>query len=279
MLKQELYLKLQQKLSPQQIQLMKLVQLPTIAFEQRIKQELEENPALEEGNEYTEEDFATDSDTWEESEYEGESNIDTSDINIDEYLSDDEIPNYKTYTNNYSDDDEDRSIPYAQGVSFIDFLERQLYTFRLDEEEYQIAEFMIGNIDDDGYIRRDLQAIVDDLAFTQNIYTDKAELEQLLKNYIQKLDPIGVGARDLQECLLIQLEGKHPQSEATAWAIDLISKSFEAFTKKHYTRLMQKHNVTEEELKEAVLEIEKLNPKPGKSFSGNTKEIEHITPD
>lgn len=279
MLKQELYLKLQQKLSPQQIQLMKLVQLPTIAFEQRIKQEMEENPALEEGSEFSDEDFAAESDTWEEGEYEGESNIDTSDINIDEYLSDDEIPNYKTYTNNYSDDDEDRSTPYAQGVSFIDFLESQLRTFRLDEEEFLIAEFIIGNIDDDGYIRRDLQAIVDDLAFTQNIYTDKAEIEHLLKNFIQKLDPIGVGARDLQECLLIQLENKTPQTETTELAIDLMSKSFEAFTKKHYTRLMQKHDVTEEQLKSAVSEIEKLNPKPGKSFSGNTKEVEHITPD
>lgn len=279
MLKQELYLKLQQKLSPQQIQLMKLVQLPTIAFEQRIKQELEENPALEEGNEFSDDEFTADSDNWEDGEYEGESNIDTSDINIDEYLSDDEIPNYKTYTNNYSDDDEDRSVPYAQGVSFIDFLESQLYTFRLDEEEYQIAEFIIGNIDDDGYIRRDLQAIVDDLAFTQNIYTDKAEVEQLLKNYIQKLDPIGVGARDLQECLLIQLENKTPQTETTELAVELIGKSFEAFTKKHYSRLMQKHDATEEQLKNAISEIEKLNPKPGKSFSGNTKEVEHITPD
>lgn len=279
MLKQELYLKLQQKLSPQQIQLMKLVQLPTIAFEQRIKQEMEENPALEEGSEFSDEDFAAESDTWEEGEYEGESNIDTSDINIDEYLSDDEVPNYKTYTNNYSDDDEDRSTPYAQGVSFIDFLERQLYMYRLDEEEYQIAEFIIGNIDDDGYIRRDLQAIVDDLAFTQNIYTDKAEIELLLKNYIQKLDPIGVGARDLQECLLIQLENKTPQTETTELAVDLIGKSFEAFTKKHYSRLMQKHDATEEQLKSAISEIEKLNPKPGKSFSGNTKEVEHITPD
>lgn len=279
MLKQELYLKLQQKLSPQQIQLMKLVQLPTIAFEQRIKQEMEENPALEEGNEYEDDEYSAENDEWENDEYNDDNTIDTSDINIDEYLSDDEIPNYKTYTNNYSDDDEDRSVPYAQGVSFIDFLESQLHTFRMDEEEYQIAEFIIGNIDDDGYIRRDLQHIVDDLAFTQNIYTDKAEVELLLKNFIQKLDPIGVGARDLQECLLIQLENKSPQTEITQLAIDLLSKSFEAFTKKHYTRLMQKHDVTEEQLKEAVSEIEKLNPKPGKSFSGNTKEVEHITPD
>ena len=278
MLKQELNLKLQQKLSPQQIQLMKLVQLPTIAFEQRIKQELEENPALEEGMEFGDDEFSSEDD-WENDDYEQENTIDTSDINIDEYLSDDEIPNYKTYTNNYSDDDEDRSVPYAQGISFIDFLESQLSMYRLDEEEFTIAEFIIGNMDDDGYIRRDLQAIVDDLAFTQNIYSDKNEVEHLLTNYIQKLDPVGVGARDLQECLKIQLENKQPQTETTELALELITKSFESFTKKHYSRLMLKHDVTEEQLKDAVSEIEKLNPKPGKSFAGNSKAVEQITPD
>lgn len=279
MLKQELNLKLQQKLSPQQIQLMKLVQLPTIAFEQRIKQEMEENPALEEGSESHDDEYG-ESNEWDSDEYNDDNNsIDTSDINIDEYLSDDEIPNYKTYTNNYSDDDEERSVPYAQGISFLDYLEEQLSMYRLDEEEFVIAEFIIGNMDDDGYIRRDLQAIVDDLAFTQNIYTDKNEVEHLLTKYIQKLDPVGVGARDLQECLKIQLENKQPQNETTELALDLITKSFEAFTKKHYKRLMLKHDVTEDKLKAAVSEIEKLNPKPGKSFSGNTKEVEHITPD
>lgn len=279
MLKQELNLKLQQKLSPQQIQLMKLVQLPTIAFEQRIKQEMEENPALEEGSESHDDEYG-ESNEWDSDEYNDDNNsIDTSDINIDEYLSDDEIPNYKTYTNNYSDDDEERSVPYAQGISFLDYLEEQLSMYRLDEEEFIIAEFIIGNMDDDGYIRRDLQAIVDDLAFTQNIYTDKNEVEHLLTKYIQKLDPVGVGARDLQECLKIQLENKQPQNETTELALDLITKSFEAFTKKHYKRLMLKHDVTEDQLKLAVSEIEKLNPKPGKSFSGNTKEVEHITPD
>lgn len=279
MLKQELNLKLQQKLSPQQIQLMKLVQLPTIAFEQRIKQEMEENPALEEGSESHDDEYG-ESNEWDSDEYNDDNNsIDTSDINIDEYLSDDEIPNYKTYTNNYSDDDEERSVPYAQGISFLDYLEEQLSMYRLDEEEFVIAEFIIGNMDDDGYIRRDLQAIVDDLAFTQNIYTDKNEVEHLLTKYIQKLDPVGVGARDLQECLKIQLENKQPQNETTELALDLITKSFEAFTKKHYKRLMLKHDVTEDQLKLAVSEIEKLNPKPGKSFSGNTKEVEHITPD
>jgi RNA polymerase sigma-54 factor len=279
MLKQELNLKLQQKLSPQQIQLMKLVQLPTIAFEQRIKQEIEENPALEEGSESHDDEYM-ESNEWESEEYNDDNNsIDTSDINIDEYLSDDEIPNYKTYTNNYSDDDEDRSIPFAQGVSFLDYLDEQLSMYRLDEEEFIIAGFIIGNMDDDGYIRRDLQAIVDDLAFTQNIYTDKNEVEHLLTNYIQKLDPVGVGARDLQECLKIQLENKQPQTETTELALELITKSFEAFTKKHYKRLILKHDVTEDELKAAISEIEKLNPKPGKSFSSNSKEVEQITPD
>lgn len=278
MLKQELNLKLQQKLSPQQIQLMKLVQLPTIAFEQRIKQELEENPALEEGNNHDDDEF-TANDEWEDDRYEEENTIDTSEINIDEYLSDDEIPNYKTYTSNYSQDDEERTIPYAQGMSFLDHLESQLSMFRLDEEDYQIANFIIGNMDDDGYIRRDLQSIVDDMAFTQNIYTTKEEVERLLVNYIQKLDPIGVGARNLQECLKIQLENKQVESESIELALDIITNSFESFTKKHYKRMMMKHDISEDELRNAISEIEKLNPKPGKSFSGNTKAIEHITPD
>jgi len=278
MLKQELNLKLQQKLSPQQIQLMKLVQLPTIAFEQRIKQELEENPALEEGNNHDDDEF-TANDEWEDDRYEEENTIDTSEINIDEYLSDDEIPNYKTYTSNYSQDDEERTIPYAQGMSFLDHLERQLSMYRLDEEDYQIANFIIGNMDDDGYIRRDLQSIVDDMAFTQNIYTTKEEVERLLVNYIQKLDPIGVGARNLQECLKIQLENKQIESKSIELALDIVTNSFESFTKKHYKRLMMKHDISEDELRNAISEIEKLNPKPGKSFSGNTKAIEHITPD
>lgn len=279
MLKQEFNLRLQQKLSPQQIQLMKLVQLPTLAFEQRIKQELEENPAMEEGAEHNDEDEFSAEDQWEDDDYNQDQNIDTGEINIDEYLSDDDVPNYKTYTNNYSDDDEDRSIPYAQGISFLDYLESQLSMYRLDEEEFEIANFIIGNMDDDGYIRRDLQAIVDDMAFTQNILSDKNEVENLLVNYIQKLDPVGVGARDLKECLKIQLENKASQSESAELALDIIVKSFDAFTKKHYKRLMQKYDITEEQLKDAISEIEKLNPKPGKSFSGNHKTVEQITPD
>lgn len=280
MLKQELNLKLQQKLSPQQIQLMKLVQLPTVAFEQRVKEELEENPALDDQSSEYDDDYGGEQEEWDNQndEYGDEQVIDTSDINIDDYLSDDDVPNYKTYTNNYSDDDEDKSVPYAQGESFIEFLTSQLYTYRLTSEQFQIGEFILGNIDDDGYMRRDIKSLVDDLAFSLNIYTSPEEVENLLLNYIQRMDPIGVGARDLQECLLIQLQNR-TQTQAVELAEKLINESFDAFTKKHYSKLMAKYDVDDNELRDAITEIERLNPKPGKSFSSSSKIIEQITPD
>ncbi|MFV0196605.1 RNA polymerase factor sigma-54 [Empedobacter falsenii] len=280
MLKQELNLKLQQKLSPQQIQLMKLVQLPTVAFEQRVKEELEENPALDDQSSEYDDDYGGEQEEWDNQndEYSDEQVIDTSDINIDDYLSDDDVPNYKTYTNNYSDDDEDKSVPYAQGESFIEFLTSQLYTYRLTSEQFQIGEFILGNIDDDGYMRRDIKSLVDDLAFSLNIYTSPEEVENLLLNYIQRMDPIGVGARDLQECLLIQLQNR-TQTQAVELAEKLINESFDAFTKKHYSKLMAKYDVDDNELRDAITEIERLNPKPGKSFSSSSKIIEQITPD
>lgn len=279
MLKQELQQKLQQKLSPQQIQLMKLVQLPTVAFEERIKQELEENPALDDQPDYGEDDFLkNESDDYSNDIDNNNESIDNIDINVDEYLSDDEYPSYKSYSNNYSSDDEDKNVPYAQGTTFYDYLTGQLHTFSLTEHQFEIADFLIGNLDDEGYLRREIQAIVDDLAFTQNIYTNVDEVEDLLINYIQKLDPIGVGARNLKECLLIQLKNKN-QTETVELAYDLLNKSFDAFTKKHYKKLMQKHNITEDELRAAVTKIEGLNPKPGKAFGNNTKIIEHIVPD
>ena len=203
MLKQSLQQKLLQKLSPQQIQLMKLIQLPTQAFEERLKQEIEENPALDTGKE------ESDSiDTEFESEYDdsGTEKIDAEDINIDEYLSDDEIPSYKTQTNNYSADDEEKSIPYAAGTTFHQSLKNQLNTFRLDDEETAIAEFLVGSIDETGYLRRDLLDLVDDLAFTGNIFTTEEKVLEVLTKTVQKLDPTGVGARNLQECLIIQLK-------------------------------------------------------------------------
>ncbi|MCP1997004.1 RNA polymerase factor sigma-54 [Flavobacterium sp. HSC-61S13] len=274
MLKQNLQLKLSQKLSPQQIQLMKLIQLPTQAFEQRLKEELIENPALETGKEDT-----VEADEFSNEEYDDYDNerIDTEDINIDEYLSDDETPDYKLQANNYSRDDEDYEIPIIASVSFHQDLINQLNTFILNDFEGSIAEFLVGSIDDMGYIRREIQDIVDDLAFTQGIYTDEATVEKVL-HIIHELEPAGVGARNLQECLLLQLRHKTP-SEAVDLAKDIIENQFEAFTKKHYDKMLQKYGITQSQLRKAIDEIEKLNPKPGGAFAGNSKAVEHVVPD
>jgi len=275
MLKQSLNFKLLQKLSPQQIQFMKLIQLPTQAFEERLKQEIEENPALDTDKEETD-DFDDSLDN--EYEDDGNEKIDAEDINIDEYLSDDEIPNYKTQANNYSSDDQDRDIPYASGTTFHQSLKNQLNTFRINEEERIIAEFLVGSIDDSGYIRRDILDLVDDLAFTQNVFTTEKKVLELLINVVQKLDPIGVGARDLKECLVIQLKEKSAE-KTRSLAIDILVTSFDHFVKKHYKRLMEKFNISEDELKEVIKEISKLNPKPGGSYTGNNKRAEQIVPD
>jgi RNA polymerase sigma-54 factor len=274
MLKQYLQYKLSQKLSPQQIQLMKLIQLPTQAFEQRLKQELEENPALERGKEKEEDGF---DDIYSDQDYEENEKINADDINIDDYLSDDEIPSYRLQANNHSADDESKTIPYASGTSFTQLLTDQLNTFRLENQDYKIAKFLIGSIDDSGYIRRSLLDLTDDLAFTQNIFTDVETLEKVLR-VVQQLDPPGVGARNLQECLLIQLQRKE-QTPDTERAANMIENAFEQFTKKHYQKLLKKFNISEIELKDAILEIERLNPKPGSSFSNNLRSTEHVVPD
>jgi len=273
MLKQSLQYKLLQKLSPQQIQLMKLIQLPTQAFEEKIKQEIEENPALDSGKD-NDDDFGEDS----QNEYDdsGTETIET-DINIDDYLSDDEMPSYKLQSNNYSSDDDEKNIPYASGTSFNQFLKSQLNTLRLNEQEEQITEFLVGSIDSSGYIRRPLEDIVDDLAFSENIITDEEEVKRML-DHVQQLDPAGVGAQSLEECLLIQLKRK-PETPGRNLAILILEKSFEHFVKKHYKKLIQKFDITDNQLKDAIHEIEKLNPKPGGSYSGNTKMIEQIVPD
>ena len=278
MLKQFLNLKLTQKLSPQQIQLMKLIQLPTQAFEQRLLEEMNENPALEAGKEeeeYVNDEFETeDYDDYDEAESE---RVDAEEINIDDYLSNDDTPDYKTQTNNYSDDDEDHDAPFAAPISFHQDLINQLNTFILNEDDREIAEFLVGSIDDMGYIRRSISDIVDDLAFTQAVYTDEKTVERLM-HVIHELEPSGVGARDLQECLLLQLKHKTP-TEYIELATDIIENQFDAFTKKHYDKLVQKYNVSNDQLKKAIHEIEKLNPKPGGSFTGNNKVTENIVPD
>jgi len=274
MLKQYLQFKLSQKLSPQQIQLMKLIQLPTQAFEQRLKQELEENPALDTGKEQKEDEYE-DMDNSQD-DYNDNETIEA-EINVDDYLSDDEIPDYRTSVNNYSADDDEKSIPYASGTSFTQHLKTQLNTYRLSDEERDIAEFLVGSVDESGYIRRELSDIMDDLAFTQNVYTDEDKIEKVLK-IVHQLDPAGVGARNLQECLSIQLARKE-QAPDVALASDIINKAFDQFTKKHYKKLMAKFNISEMQLKDAIHEIERLNPKPGGSYSGNTRMIEHVVPD
>lgn len=280
MLKQNLSFKLSQKLSPQQIQLMKLIQLPTQAFEQRVKAELEENPALDSGKEQVDEydDYHSDD------EYNDSETIET-DINVDEYLSDDDIPEYRTQTNNYSADDDEKSVPYASGTSFTESLINQLNTRRLSETEYAIAVFLVGSIDSSGYIRRSIPDITDDLAFTASVYTTPEEVEKVLE-VVHELDPAGVGARDLQECLIIQLSRKRIKDEdtkrfeAVALAKRLISESFDAFSKKHYKKLLEKYHINEAELKDAIEEIEHLNPKPGSSYAGgSTRVVEQVVPD
>lgn len=275
MLKQGLQYKLLQKLSPQQIQLMKLIQLPTQAFEERLKQEIEENPALDTGKEESDD---VDADLSNEFDDDNSEKTDVEDINIEDYLSDDEIPNYKTQANNYSADDEEKNVPYAAGTSFHQSLKNQLNTFRLSEEEYTIAEFLVGSIDDSGYIRRNILDLVDDLAFTENISTTEEAVLSILKNVVQNLDPVGVGARDLRECLIIQLTAKE-KTKFRSLSIQILDIAFDHFVKKHYQKLQEKFNISEDELKEINKEISKLNPKPGSSYAGNNKIAEQIVPD
>jgi len=272
MLKQHLQLKLSQKLSPQQILLMKLLQLPTQAFEQRLKQEMIENPVLEidENTDSNPVDLEPDDD------YDSQK-IEAEDINIDEYLSDDEIPEYKLHVNNYNEYEQEKEIPVIAQKSFHQDLIEQLNTFVLSDSEREIAEFLIGSIDDSGYIRRSIQDLVDDIAFSQGIYTDEKTVETILQ-IVQKLDPAGLGARNLQECLLLQLKRKTP-TPTIEKAIDIIENQFDTFSKKHYEKLLHKYNISEEYLRKIIEEIEKLNPKPGGSFSSNTKIGQHIVPD
>jgi RNA polymerase sigma-54 factor len=272
MLKQSLQQKLLQKLSPQQIQLMKLLQVPTIELEQRIKEEMETNPALEEGADEEEEDIK------EETEWEEESKDEPEEFDFSDYMSDDDIPAYKTSVSNKSADDDEKSTPYAAGSSFRENLENQLSLRNISDEEEVLAQTLIGNLDDDGYLRRDLENIVDDLAFSQNIMTSVEELEKILK-MIQSLDPAGVGARSLQECLLIQLKRQDQTYPSVKIAKEVIEKHFDAFTKKHYDRILKKLEISNEDLKIAVSEIIKLNPKPGNSSRDSGKSNQQIVPD
>ena len=259
-------LKLQQKLTPQQMQIIKMLELPTIEFEQRIKQELVDNPALEVAEKEPEEEI--------------QENTETNDdeFSLEDYLNEGDIPSYKLLTNNYSRDNQEKIIPHASGIDFKQFLKSQLGLRDLSNEDSELARYLIDSLDDDGFLRRELINIVDDLAFNLNIYTTEEKLEQLL-NIIQDFDPAGVGARSLQECLSIQLSRKEKTKETTL-AKNIVDNYFDAFIKKHYDKILKKLNISKEELRNAINVITKLNPKPGSSYSDPAeKTTEHITPD
>ncbi len=272
MLNQRLQQKLVQKLSPQQIQMIKLLEIPTMQLEERIKEELEENPALEEGRENTEDAGDTD----EQNATRNEENSEHANLSIDEYLNTDDTPLYKLNTKNFNKEESKTEIPFSIGSSFHDQLETQLGLRNISERQKMLAEYLIGNIDDDGYLRRGLDAIADDMAFSMGIETNEEELEKILK-IIQEFEPSGVGARDLKECLKLQLDQKEETPEIKLAKL-ILSHYFDEFTKKHYDKIMSRLSVTEEELKKGVAEILKLNPKPGGSFQSD-KVAEHIIPD
>ena len=272
MLNQKLKLKLSQKLSPQQIQLMKLIQLSTQEFEQRLSREIEENPALDTNNNEN-----LDSDNYDDNEndYEiDESNQD--EIDISDYLSDDDIPDYKLKSNNYSEESE-KDIPFASGTSFNQFLKAQLHSFSLNKKDQQIAEFIIGSLDPFGYLRRDILDISDDLVFTLGVDASEIEIQKILDK-IYLLDPPGIGARDLKQCLLLQLKRKN-KGKTIDLAIKIIEDFFDLFSKKHFEKIKQKLNISNDELRGVISEIEKLNPKPGGAFNENTKINSSIVPD
>ena len=270
MLKQQLNLKLSQKLSPQQIQLMKMIQLSTLDLEQRIEAEMGENPALESGSEQNDrENYDTD--------FDERNKIEAEEINIDQYLSDDETPSYKLYSNNFSNQEDDRTVPLSDGISFHQFLSQQIGNLILGKSEMDIAKFIIGSIDESGYLRRSNEELIDDLAFTQNIIVESNQIEKIIKS-VQSLDPPGIGARSLQECLKLQLEKKKLDRPEVVHALNIIKNEFEHFTHKHYLKLEERLGINKKQLKIALDLISRLNPKPGGSIAASNQNT-HIVPD
>lgn len=283
MIKQGLHQKLQQKFYPQQIQLMKLVQLPTYAFEERIIHELEDNPALEgiyNDNNIEEKENKEDGNSSDFIE-DGTKVIDTSSINIDEYLSDDEIPSY--YKNNLKDNNNINYNGYcnitSNNISFYEYLKEQLYIFNLDQKDFVIANFILENLDENGYLNYNITSLVEEIFITLGIKITEKKLEKILINFIQKLDPLGVGARCLQECLCIQLIKSKNLNSSLLLAYNIIKYEFKSFYKKHFLKIQEKFKISENELKKAIYYIKKLNPKPGIIYSSYIQNFDQITPD
>ena len=275
MQKLSLQQKLLQKLSPQQIQVIKLLELPTMQLEQRIKKELEENPVLE-----------IESDNFEspEEEYSGEDlksneDHDNEEFSVADYLNEEDYPSFRYNAQNTSKDDKINEVPFSDGTSFHEYLQEQLREVSLNSHDTLLAEHIIGSIDEDGYLRRELEAIVDDLAFAVNIKTNETELIKILR-IIQELDPPGTGARNLRECLRLQIARKENQTKVVKLAGEILRDAFDEFTRKHYDKIQRKFGIDEETLKDAIEEILKLNPRPGSSFSNNSNRVnQSIIPD
>jgi RNA polymerase sigma-54 factor len=275
MLKQRLQQKLLQKLSPQQIQMIKLLEVPALQMEQRIKKELEENPALEEGADEEE----VHNEEQEEDQFE-EKDKDQEEFTLDDYIDDDDIPEYRLQAKNYSKDDDKRmEIPFSAGSSFHENLESQLILRDLTEKQKILGEYILGNIDEDGYLRRELSSIVDDLAFLQNVTTTEEELSEVL-TIIQDLEPAGVGARTLRECLLLQIARRDHSATAVDLSHKILDQYFEEFSKRHYDKIVSKLDITEEDLKSSIEEILRLSPKPGSAYGDTySKSAQQIIPD
>ncbi len=266
---------LQQKLSPQQIQFIKLLQIPTAELEARIEEELESNPTLEEGREEVYDDYGSEEESFDDPEDSFDDGM-TDDLNVDDYLRNEDEASYKTQGDT-GGDEEERTLPIATVSTLTDSLLTQLDFEKLTEKEKIIGRQIIGSIDEDGYIRRDLEAIVNDLAFSQNVDTSYEEIEKVLR-VIQTFDPPGIGARELQECLLLQLDRKDHDNSIVTLAIRIVDDFFEEFTKKHYEKIQKRLDVSDENIKEAIRLITRLNPKPGGSASGDVR-TQYLIPD
>lgn len=285
MLNQKLQQRLIQKLSPQQVLVMRLLQEPLLSLEQRIKQEIEENPALEEGaleeDEHEQEEIQLESIDAEEDEFRDDNEpIESAEdeFSFEDYVDEEEIPEYRLVADNKNPDEESREIPIISGISFQDFLIAQIGLHKFTDKQYIIASTIIGNLDESGYLRREIPALSDDLAFNQNIEATPEEIIEVL-TAVQTFDPPGIAARTLQECLLIQLRLKTDRTYSTELAEIIINYYFEEFSKKHYEKILQKGNISEEELKEAIEEIQSLNPKPGAAISEVSRDNQYIIPD
>lgn len=277
MLRQTLEQKLQQRLSPAQIQVINMLEIPTLEMEERIRQELEENPALEEGREEADREDNFEEDNYEENDLNDDAGND--EIDLEEYMSDDDIPDYRLRTNNVSKDDKREDIPFSIGTTFHDYLREQLGLQKLTEHERQLGEYVIGNIDDGGYLSRPVESMVDDIVFYAGIVTTEEEVSKVVA-VIQQFDPAGVGAFTLQECLRLQLERKG-SSPTVALALEVVNNYFEEFSRKHYEKIQKALDVDEDKLRDVISEITRLNPKPGNAWGGDLmeKSMSVIVPD